>query len=193
MTTHHRPIPPVPVTPAHRRSWRTLWRRCSCGLAEPCVDRLTMSRPLPVVPAPLTPSSSGTPQAPFRSAPPSSLPGGLRAPFPGGLRISPLDGLRTPSLDGRATPFGPGTHPARGLAKAPAPAGSTVTIVPSATRTACVVSSLPAARHASGVAASPRRHRGAEAGRAGDLTPGQASRARTVTCGVGLVPPGAGA
>jgi len=42
-----RPEPPVPITPIHRRSWRTLWRRCSCGLNEPCVDRLTTAQPLP--------------------------------------------------------------------------------------------------------------------------------------------------
>lgn len=45
MTTHPRPEPPVPIAPAHRRSWRTLWRRCSCGLTEPCVDRITTSLP----------------------------------------------------------------------------------------------------------------------------------------------------
>ena len=41
MTTRRRTIPPVPMSPIHRRSWRSLWRRCSCGLKEPCVDRLT--------------------------------------------------------------------------------------------------------------------------------------------------------
>jgi hypothetical protein len=47
MHTQPRPEPPVPIAPIHRRSWRTLWRRCSCGLSEPCVDRLTTARPLP--------------------------------------------------------------------------------------------------------------------------------------------------
>jgi hypothetical protein len=32
-------IEPVPISPAHRRNWRRLWRRCSCGLPAPCVDR----------------------------------------------------------------------------------------------------------------------------------------------------------
>ncbi len=38
MTTPVGPVDPVPVNPAHRRTWRTLWRRCSCGLPAPCVD-----------------------------------------------------------------------------------------------------------------------------------------------------------
>lgn len=38
---------PVPLAPLHRRSWRTLWRRCSCGLPEPCVDRVTTPAPPP--------------------------------------------------------------------------------------------------------------------------------------------------
>ena len=106
MTTNHRPIPPVPITPTHRRSWRTLWRRCSCGLAEPCVDRLTMSKPLPVAADPLpptTPITSVSPQASFRGAPHATLPGGLRAPFLGGFWISTVGGPRTPSLDGLRT------------------------------------------------------------------------------------------
>jgi hypothetical protein len=43
MTTRRRTTPPVPMSPIHRRSWRSLWRRCSCGLKEPCIDRLTTS------------------------------------------------------------------------------------------------------------------------------------------------------
>jgi hypothetical protein len=43
MTTRRRTTPPVPMSPVHRRSWRSLWLRCSCGLKEPCIDRLTAS------------------------------------------------------------------------------------------------------------------------------------------------------
>ena len=50
MTISRKPTPPVPWAPAHRRSWRTLWRRCSCGLTEPCVDRVTTpADPVPIV------------------------------------------------------------------------------------------------------------------------------------------------
>jgi hypothetical protein len=37
----------VPHSPGHRRDWRTLWRRCRCGLPAPCVDRLVPSPPMP--------------------------------------------------------------------------------------------------------------------------------------------------
>jgi hypothetical protein len=30
---------PVPLGPIHRRLWRTFWRRCSCGLPAPCIER----------------------------------------------------------------------------------------------------------------------------------------------------------
>ncbi len=43
MTSRRRTTTPVPMSPIHRRSWRSLWRRCSCGLKEPCIDRLTTS------------------------------------------------------------------------------------------------------------------------------------------------------
>jgi hypothetical protein len=38
---------PVPHEPSHRRAWRSLWRRCSCGLPAPCVDRLVPAPRLP--------------------------------------------------------------------------------------------------------------------------------------------------
>jgi hypothetical protein len=41
---------PVPHEPAHRRVWRSLWRRCSCGLPAPCVDRLVPAPRLPYPP-----------------------------------------------------------------------------------------------------------------------------------------------
>jgi len=71
MTTRRRTIPPVPMSPIHRRSWRSLWRRCSCGLKEPCVDRLTTPTlylpmdqdppPAPPPPPPVQPQASRHP------------------------------------------------------------------------------------------------------------------------------------
>lgn len=54
MNTRRESPSPVPLAPLHRRSWRTLWRRCSCGLPEPCVDRATetaLVEPTLVLPA----------------------------------------------------------------------------------------------------------------------------------------------
>ena len=49
MTRSRRSTSPVPLQPTHRRSWRTFWRRCTCGLAAPCVDRAVppKERPFP--------------------------------------------------------------------------------------------------------------------------------------------------
>jgi hypothetical protein len=45
-----RPPEPVPLAPRHRRVWRRLRRRCSCGLPwKSCPDRHAT---VPVVPAP---------------------------------------------------------------------------------------------------------------------------------------------
>jgi hypothetical protein len=55
-----RRLEPVPHEPSHRRIWRSLWRRCSCGLPAPCVDRLV---PAPRLPFPPT----GVPPAPART------------------------------------------------------------------------------------------------------------------------------
>ena len=62
-----RRLEPVPHEPSHRRSWRSLWRRCSCGLPAPCVDRLI---PAPRLPFPPT----GVPPAPVRTVRPSAQP-----------------------------------------------------------------------------------------------------------------------
>jgi hypothetical protein len=40
MTRRRQTTQLVPVEPAHRRTWQSMWRRCSCGLPTPCVDRL---------------------------------------------------------------------------------------------------------------------------------------------------------
>lgn len=51
MTIPRRRCPrPVPHEPSHQRTWRSLWRRCSCGLPAPCVDRLVPAPPLPFPP-----------------------------------------------------------------------------------------------------------------------------------------------
>ena len=42
---------PVPHEPSHRRLWQSWWRRCSCGLRAPCVDRLVPAPRLPFPPA----------------------------------------------------------------------------------------------------------------------------------------------
>jgi hypothetical protein len=47
---HKRRLDPVPHEPSHRRAWRSLWRRCSCGLPAPCVDRLVPAPRLPFPP-----------------------------------------------------------------------------------------------------------------------------------------------
>jgi hypothetical protein len=59
MTSRRRPTQPVPLQPTHRRSWRTLWRRCTCGLAAPCVDRLVPARKRPYPPRPKAGAADG--------------------------------------------------------------------------------------------------------------------------------------
>jgi hypothetical protein len=51
MTRRRKTTPLVPLAPRHRRTWRTLWRRCACGLAAPCVDSLILP-PIPPFPPP---------------------------------------------------------------------------------------------------------------------------------------------
>ena len=70
MTSSRRSTEPVPLSPAHLRTWRTLWRRCSCGLPAPCVDRLVPAPPLPFPPRDTTPAHrSQRPPIPRRSVP----------------------------------------------------------------------------------------------------------------------------
>lgn len=54
MTRRRKTIPPVPLAPRHRRTWRSLWRRCACGLSAPCVDSLILP-PIPPFPPPRGP------------------------------------------------------------------------------------------------------------------------------------------
>jgi hypothetical protein len=55
MTRRRQTSQPVPLTPTHRRDWRTLWRRCTCGLTSPCVDRRVPAKPRPFPPSIATP------------------------------------------------------------------------------------------------------------------------------------------
>jgi hypothetical protein len=52
MTRRRQTPEPVPLTPSHRRTWRTFWRRCSCGLPAPCIDRAVPAKPRPYPPRP---------------------------------------------------------------------------------------------------------------------------------------------
>ncbi|MBB4760378.1 hypothetical protein BJ971_000934 [Actinoplanes digitatis] len=75
---------PVPHGPSHRRMWRSLWRRCSCGLPAPCVDRLVPAPPLPYPPNTASPAD-GRPIASGTARP--SMPTSARIPAP---RASPI-------------------------------------------------------------------------------------------------------
>ena len=55
---HPKPVPHAPTT--HKRHWRSLWRRCACGLPAPCADRLASS-----------PSNRATPGRHARTHPPT--------------------------------------------------------------------------------------------------------------------------
>jgi|SRR4051812_13063791 hypothetical protein len=90
MTRRRKTTAPVPLGPLHRRTWQSLWRRCSCGLAAPCVDRLVPATPLPfpprgyvvpwdVTPVPLAPPASFAPSAPETGGATPS--GGPRPPW----------------------------------------------------------------------------------------------------------------
>lgn len=71
MSRRQRHTPLVPLAPAHRRTWRSFWRRCSCGLKAPCVDRL--------VPAPALPFPARTIPAAAPFSPPAAL---IAPPYP---------------------------------------------------------------------------------------------------------------
>jgi hypothetical protein len=104
MTSSRKPRPPVPWEPSHRRTWRTLWRRCTCGLSEPCVDRMTT----------LQPTTVGTHAC--ECAPPAES----LSPHPARGRATPPVVLAPPGLSpgfdahiGPAQMPPPGLHPAR--------------------------------------------------------------------------------
>ncbi len=64
MTRRRQTIPPVPVGPLHRRTWRSFWRRCSCGLSAPCIDRLVPTVPFPFPPRGPAPLAVPSPPSP---------------------------------------------------------------------------------------------------------------------------------
>ncbi|GIE80229.1 hypothetical protein Aph02nite_61790 [Actinoplanes philippinensis] len=76
MPSSRRPSDPVPHHPNHRRDWRTLWRRCICGLPAPCIDRFPPPPPPPYprpeYPAPDQRTSGGGTVYRSRTAPPGS-------------------------------------------------------------------------------------------------------------------------
>ncbi len=89
MTRRHATTALVPVEPQHRRTWQSLWRRCSCGLPAPCIDRLVPAPPLPFPPRPTgarprpAAGTVGTrPRAVAPSRAPRRLPQGGRRPRP---------------------------------------------------------------------------------------------------------------
>ncbi len=59
-----RRLEPVPHEPSHKRVWRSLWRRCSCGLPVPCVDRLVPAPRLPYPPNQPSPAPTRTVRTP---------------------------------------------------------------------------------------------------------------------------------
>jgi hypothetical protein len=100
MTTRRRTTPPVPMSPIHRRSWRSLWRRCSCGLKEPCIDRLTT--PVLFLPADQPPPSPPPVQPqPPRHPDGSMVHAGIRAAHPG-RAADPVDEFTAVVSLGRA-------------------------------------------------------------------------------------------
>ncbi len=95
MPRRRTPIPPVPDSPRHRRDWRTLWRRCICGLSAPCVDSRVPARqpglrqrppddpptdPLPPSGSYLTSGSPAFSPPPVRPAVPPPVPPSGAAP-----------------------------------------------------------------------------------------------------------------
>lgn len=91
MTTRRRTTPPVPMSPIHRRSWRSLWRRCSCGLKEPCIDRLTTA----ALYLPTDPPTDLEPPPP----PPPFAPHAMRPAARADVRASPPPDPRDPRSD----------------------------------------------------------------------------------------------
>ena len=218
MHTQPRPEPPVPIAPIHRRSWRTLWRRCSCGLSEPCVDRLTTARPAPDTLSDAASAHHRAADVPLGATDPASLNAGATedptpdtsAPHPqrgkpeprGRLYVTPVPRQRPPEAqpggmgDGRgggpmwrdpaADPHGSAAE-RPGLVAAVAPPIRFFTSVkgPAFPRRADsdltrplgpAGAQLELSRRTAGPTGRPLRTRDAELGRAGLLTPGQASR-----------------
>lgn len=128
MTRRRQSIPLIPVTPAHRRTWQSLWRRCSCGLSAPCVDRLAPAAQPPFPPRPPMPGAHrasarhsvwGTPSAAESNDTAARSPTGaaLREPTPTAhwlnatVPLPQVSALRTESPEARSRAPLPAQHP----------------------------------------------------------------------------------
>ncbi len=105
----------VPVSPRHRRDWRTLWRRCRCGLPAPCVDRLVPAPPRPYPPRGEAPERS-TPPAHSDKVPPdprkprlAAVPRQRQASTAHNARPHDSPGPAIPHSPGSASPHSPGS------------------------------------------------------------------------------------
>lgn len=85
---------PFPPEPTHQRAWRSLWRRCSCGLPTPCTNR---GRPLSI-----TPPNTTAPSHPRHM--PDPLLGMLRQPSAAFSRRAAIAG-DSPFTTGASSPI----------------------------------------------------------------------------------------
>ena len=117
MTWRRRASRPVPLAPTHRRDWRTFWRRCTCGLTSPCVDRLAPAalRPFPPRTATAThpPAGSHEERSPRFPALIEYL---ATVPFPvhfgvAVLRAFPTEPTPSPDSPEPSLPRAPADHP----------------------------------------------------------------------------------
>ena len=117
MTRRRQTSKPVPLTPTHRRDWRTFWRRCACGLTSPCVDRLVPATPRPFPPRTATAirPSAGCPEerSPRHPALIEYL---ATVPFPvhygvAVLRVLPAVPPPSPDSPEQSLPSAPADHP----------------------------------------------------------------------------------
>lgn len=194
MTTRRQTILLVPLGPTHRRLWRSLGRRCSCGLPAPCAASFVGNDDQRVQPlgvhsrAPAGPRAAGNPTPfPRHAAGPPELPelrgsdtfaGGAcrweRAARPaptvaGGLRA---DGGRRPQSSNAGAPRAQVLRAALPPSRPPAAAPSTAI-----GRVAAHGEYIRGAGGRDRIGGRPRWEVPAEIGRAGSLTPAQEHRA----------------
>ena len=123
MTRRRQTSKPVPLAPTHRRDWRSLWRRCTCGLTCPCVDRLAPAKPRPFPPRTATathpPAGSAeerSPRYPALIEYLATVPFPVHGPFPvqwglAALRMSPTEPSPSPDSPEPSLPCAPAAHP----------------------------------------------------------------------------------
>jgi len=129
MTRRRQTPKPVPLTPTHRRDWRTFWRRCTCGLTSPCVDRLVPATPRPFPPRTATathpPAGSAEERSPrypalieYLATVPFPVHGPflVHGPFPvhwglAALRMVPTEPSPSPDSPEPSLPCAPAAHP----------------------------------------------------------------------------------